>query len=79
MMEKNITIFCNNAEDFRILLITRSDGLYQYEVQTFFGSAEEDEGIEFGWQPNGPRSGVFESAAEAEREALVAWKKNTGD
>ncbi len=64
-------------EDERVLILRRRDGAYCFALMYFWHPAEEDEGVEVGWQ--GERlSGVHDSAESAEHEARITapWLQN---
>lgn len=75
--ETRRVLVTDGAEERRVVIITRSDGLYRYEQERFFHPASEDEGIEFGWQRSGG-SGLFQTATDAERDArqTVPWVRD---
>ena len=63
--------------DRRISIMRRPDGMFFYIEERFWHPAEDDGGIELGWQAEA-ESGIFASAeaAEAEVAAQLARSSN---
>lgn len=55
--------------DRRTIIMRRPDGQFFYLIERFWHPAEEDEGIEYGWQAE-YQSGIYASVELAEAELL---------